>query len=182
MIWVMEEMARESRNPRENFHRRAQQGHVNLKAQAGREAETVRLREEMGRMWNDYFRRREVDGGRSLRCPHAVVLGNLVPPISAPSYPQKTWTATGKTGRYAQDSPLPKDIPHFQTQSPRINPFGNRAPGPSTAQYPNGSGAIYQPVFVPISTQDSCPAFIPAMYSICRRELSYDSSLNMEFL
>ena len=166
---VTEELSLESRTLHANLHQQAQQGHLGQQSQAGHEAETVRLRDEMIHMWNGNgngnFRRRGVEGGRSSRSPKAVALGDLARPMSDPSYPQKTWAASEKTGRGAQDPPLPKAMPPFQTQFPTINHFETHVPGPSTAPYSSGSGAINQPAFVPIIAQESCPSFTPAMYS-----------------
>ena len=50
-----------------------------------------------------------------------------------------------------------------------MNSGDHHAPGQSAGHYSQGFGATNQPVFVPIPSQESCPAFTPAMYSNWRR-------------
>ena len=117
--------------------------------------------------------------GRSSRSPQSVVLNDLVPPIQRNSSSSQTWTVAEKTGRYSQESPLPKSIPYPHGQSPTMtgappaptNRSGTYPPIPPNAQYPSGSANVDQRFFFPILTQESFPAFTPATYSNWRREI-----------
>ena len=166
---VMEELDRESRTIHDSTYQQVQQGQQNQQAQASHEAETVRLKEELSQMKNDNFRRREFDGGKSSRCPQSVVMDNLVPPPFGLNRPQQTWNASEQTGQGAPDSHVPRINPSLPNHYPPTNSGDRHAPEPPARHYPQGFGATNHPVFVPIPSHESFPAFTPAMYSNWRR-------------
>ena len=100
------------------------------------------------------------------------MLGNLIPPPVELNRSQQTgWNCSGRTGQGAPDSQTSGITPPIVNHNPPTNSGDGHAPESPARHYSQGVDATNQPIFAPILSQESCPAFTAAMYSNWRREI-----------
>ena len=169
---VMEELTQDSRLIHESIAQQCRQGMRNQETQGNHEAETMRLREELSQMKLENARRRERDGDKTPMNPLPVVLENLVPP---PAGRLPVAQPNANLMECEGHGPSTNSEVRVQSSSSTVMDSQNWRDPPTPAQpntmCPPAVTTLNQPIFVPILSQESCPAFTPAMYSNWRREI-----------